>query len=84
MSYKVQLKDKGSMIIDGEKYPFNQIRTVSKKVFEYIKVTFPTKFNFFGEPERKVVKTKESKVEERAKEKVTEEGKGYTRKSSKK
>ena len=87
MSYKVQLKDKGSIIIKGEKFPYNQIKQVSKSLFDYIKDTFPTKFNLFGEAPKKAEKKAEEvkeKVAERAEEKVAYEGKGYTKKSSKK
>ena len=51
MSYKVQLKTKGSKIVMDMKFPYNQIHNVPKKVFDYIKETFPDDFNFF-EPKK--------------------------------
>jgi hypothetical protein len=47
MSYKVQYKVNKSRIIKGEKFPYNQIRVVSKGLFNYIKSTFPNEFNFY-------------------------------------
>ena len=80
MAYKVQYKQKGSIVVEGDKYPYNQIHNVTKKRFEYLQKTFPTKFNFFEEKP----KTKsQGEVEKRAEQKPRFEGKGYIKKSAK-
>jgi len=66
MSYKVQLKTKGSRIIMDIKFPYKQIHEVPKKVYDYIKANFAADFNFF-EPKPKVNKVVEEKAERKAK-----------------
>jgi len=63
MSYKVQLKTKGSKIVMDMKFPYNQIHNVPKKVFDYIKETFPEDFNFF-EPKKQEAKKQGTKKQE--------------------
>jgi len=66
MSYKVQYKVNGSRIIGNDKFPYNQIREVSKKVFDYIKATFPEDFNLFEPATKKAtVKVAEERAEKK-------------------
>jgi hypothetical protein len=67
MSYKVQYKVNKSRIIKGEKFPYNQIKVVDKKLFDYIKATFPNEFNFF---EPKPLPKKTDVADKRAKSKT--------------
>ena len=80
MAYKVQYKVKGSIVVEGDKYPYNQIHNVTKKRFEYLQKTFPDKFKFF---EDKPKPKPQEEVEKRAEEKPKFEGKGYIKKSAK-
>ena len=76
MSYKVQLKRHGSLYTQGYKFPYNQIIEVKKELFDYLKKTFSSDFNFFGEePKKKLSEVKEGDVKTTAKKRANRKAK---------
>jgi len=56
MAYKVKRKQKGRIVIKGIEFPYNEVVTVSKSVFDYIMKSFKKMFEVVEQTAPQVAK----------------------------